>query len=114
MRNDATGRMILEVKQPLLEALKYLSSHSSQIHAAWRKLLQQYEPCGKYAALLSGMHLTPQVRDLRSRDPQAYREKSERQGQDLARGRVPAECAIVAVALYIESCLPYLMAVDSG
>jgi len=114
MRNDATGRMILEVKQPLLEALKYLSSYSAEIHAAWRKLLQHYEPCSQYVALLSGMHLTPQVRDLRSRDPQAYREKSERQGQDLARGRVPAECATVAVALYIESCLPYLMAADPG
>ena len=109
MRHDATGRMVLEVKQPLLEALSYLSSHSSKIHAAWRKLLKRYEPCGKYVALLSGLHLTPQVRDLRFADPQAYREKSERQGQDLARSGVPAECVAVAVALYVESCLPYLM-----
>jgi signal transduction histidine kinase len=65
-------------------------------------------------ALLSGLHLTPQAKDLRSADPQAYREKSERQGQDLARRGVPAECASVAVALYVESCLPYLMSKDSG
>ena len=112
MPNDATGRMVLEVKQPLLEALDYLSSHSSQIDAAWRKLLQRYAPCGKYVAVLSGLHLTPQVRDLRSADPRAYREKSERQGQDMARRGVPAECVAVAVALYVESCLPYLMSED--
>jgi len=114
MRNDATGRMILEVKQPLLEALSYLSSHSTKIHATWRMLLKRYEPCGKYVALLSGLHLTPQARDLRSADPRTYRGKSEHQGQDLARKGVPAECAAVAVALYLESCLPYLMSEDSG
>jgi signal transduction histidine kinase len=113
MRNDATGRMALEVKQPLLEALSYLSSHSSKIHAAWRKLLKRYEPCGKYVALLSGLHLTPQIRDLRSTDPRAYSGKCERQGQDLARRGVPAECAAVAVTLYVESCLPYLMSEES-
>jgi signal transduction histidine kinase len=114
MRNDATGRLVLEVKQPLLEALSSLSSHSSKIHAAWRKLLKRYEPCGKFVALLSGLHLTPQARHLRSADPRAYREKSERQGRDLARRGVPAECAAVAVVLYVESCLPYLMSEDSG
>src|SRR5580700_4958973 len=109
MRNDATGRMVLEVKQPLLEALNYLSSHTSKIHAAWGKLLKGYEPCSKYIALLSGLHLTPQVRDLLSTDQEGYRSRSERQGQDLARRGVPAECAAIAVALYVESCLPYLM-----
>jgi signal transduction histidine kinase len=114
MRNDATARMVSEVKQPLLEALNYLSSYSSQIHAAWSKLLKHYEPCGKYVALLSGLQFTPQVRDLRSADPRTYRKNSERHGQDLARKGVPAECAAVAVALYVESCLPYLKSGDSG
>ena len=114
MRSDATGRVVLEVKQPLLEALNYLSAHSSKIHAGWRRLLKRYAPCGKYLTLLSELRLTPQVRDLRSADPQAYREKSERQGQELARRGVPAECAAVALTLYVESCLPYLMSEDSG
>jgi signal transduction histidine kinase len=114
MRNDATGRMVLEVKQPLLEALNRLSAHDSKIHAAWRKLLKRYSPCSKYVALFSGLRLTPQVQDLRSADQQAYRGKSERHGQDLARRGVPAECAAVAVALYVESCLPYLISEGSG
>jgi signal transduction histidine kinase len=114
MRNDATGRMVLEAKQPLLEALNYLSSHTSKIHAAWAKLLKRYEPCSKYITLLSGLHLTPQVRDLLSTDQSDYRSKSERQGQVLAQRGVPAECAAIAVALYVESCLPYLISEDSG
>jgi signal transduction histidine kinase len=114
MRNDATGRMFLEVKQPLLEALNCLSSHASKIHTAWRKLLKRYEPCSKYIALLSGLRFTPQVQDLLSADERAYRGKSERQGQDLAQRGVPAECAAVAVALYVETCLPYLVPEESG
>src|SRR5579872_7039227 len=114
MRNDATGRMVLEVKQPLLEALNCLSSHASKIHTAWRKLLKRYEPCSKNIALLSGLRLSSHIQVLRSADQQVYRAKSERQGQDLARKKVPAECAAVAVALYVESCLPYLISEDPG
>ena len=47
-------------------------------------------------------------------NPQAYREKSERQGQDLAHSGVPPECVTVAVALYVESCLPFLLSDESG
>src|SRR5579863_9413850 len=112
MRNDATGQMLLEGKQPLLEALNYLSSHTSKIQTGWGNLLKRYEPCGKYVALLSGLHVAPQLRDLRSADPRAYMRKSKRQGQDLARKGVPAECTAVAVALYVESCLPYLISGD--
>ena len=101
--------MILEVKRPLLEVLHHLSSHSSDIHLSWLKLLKRYQPCAKHAALLAGLHLAPQARDLRSGNPQFYKEKFERQGQDLARRGVPAECTAVAVALYVESCLPYLL-----
>ncbi len=113
MRHDATGRMILEVKRPLLEGLQHLSSHSSDIHASWLKLLKRYQPCGKHAALLAGLHLAPQAGDLRSAKPFAYKEECGRQGQDLAQSGVPAECAAVAVALYVESCLPYLLSDDS-
>ena len=59
MDNDATSRMILEVKEPLLGALTSLSSHSSKILSSWRKLLQRYRLCGKYVALLSGCTSRP-------------------------------------------------------
>jgi signal transduction histidine kinase len=114
MSNNATSRMILEIRRPLLEALNCLSLHSVKIHSSWRKLLNRYEPCGKYVALLSGLHFAPHARDLISANPQAYREKSERQGQDLAHKGVPAECTAVAVALYVERCLPFLMSDKAG
>jgi signal transduction histidine kinase len=44
--------------------------------------------------------------------PRKYREECEREGQDLARGGVPAECAATAVDFYVESCLPYLNSGD--
>jgi signal transduction histidine kinase len=64
--------------------------------------------------MLSGLRVAPQLRDLIFADPRAYKEKSERQGQDLARSGVPAECVAVAVALYVESCLPYLLSDGPG
>lgn len=114
MQNNASNRMILEVKEPLLTALTSLSTHSSKILSSWRTLLKRYKLCSKYLGLLAGLRVGPQLRDLIFSNPQAYREKSERQGQDLAQSGVPAECIAMAVALYVESCLPYLLADDSG
>lgn len=110
MPSKTTKRMILEAKAPLLAALTALTSHSTKILATWHKLLKHYRLCDKYLVLLVGLRVAPQLRDLIFADPQAYREKSERQGQDLARKGVPPECVVVAVALYVESCLPFLLA----
>ena len=101
-------------KEPLLAALTSLSSHSSKILSSWHKLLKRYRLCRKHVALLSGLRVAPQLRDLIFANPQSYREKSERQGQDLAHSGVPAECVTVAVALYVESCLPFLLSDESG
>jgi signal transduction histidine kinase len=109
MCNNATSRMVAEVNEPLLAALTSLSSHSSKILSSWRTLLKRYRLCAKHVDQLAGLRVAPQLRDLIFADPQAYREKSERQGQDLARSGVPSECIAVAVALYVESCLPYLL-----
>jgi len=113
-RNSATNLMVLEVKAPLLAALTALSSHSAKILTTWRALLKRYRLCDKYLTLLSGLRVGPQLRDLIFTDPEAYREKSERQGQDLARKGVPPACVAVALALYVESCLPYLLAADAA
>ena len=114
MHDNTTSRMVLEVKEPLLAALTSLTSHSSKILSSWRMLLRRYRLCDKYVTTLSGLRVAPQLRDLIFADPQAYREKSERQGQDLARSGVPSECVTVAVTLYFENCLTYLLSGDSG
>jgi signal transduction histidine kinase len=105
--------MVMETREPLLAALTALTPHSRKIQSTWNQLLKHYGSCHKYASLLSGLHVAAQLRDLIFSDPQAYRERAERQGQDLARKAVPPECVAAAVALYVESCLPYLLS-DEG
>jgi signal transduction histidine kinase len=109
MDNDVSNRMVLEVKEPLLSALTSLTTHSSRISSSWRTLLKRYRLCRKHVAALAGLCVAPQLRDLMFVNPQAYKEKAERQGQELARSGVSPECVAVAVALYVESCLPYLL-----
>jgi len=113
MDNDVSNRMVLEVKEPLLSALTSLTTHSSRISSSWRTLLKRYRLCRKHVAALAGLCVAPQLRDLMFVNPQAYKEKAERQGQELARSGVSPECVAVAVALYVESCLPYLLSDDS-
>ena len=109
MDNDVSNRMVLEVKEPLLGALTSLTTHSSRISSSWRTLLKRYRLCRRHVAALSGLCVAPQLRDLMFVNPQAYKEKAERQGQELARNGVSPECVAVAVALYVELCLPYLL-----
>jgi signal transduction histidine kinase len=105
---NTTNRMVMEVQEPLLAALTALTAHSPRISRAWHAMLKRYRLFDKHVALLSGLCVAPQLRDLIFVDPQVYREKAERQGQDMARSGVPPECVAVAVALYVECCLAYL------
>lgn len=110
MRNSGTERIVSEIRQPLKQAVTYLSPHGRRIAAAWSKMLDRYGSCRRYAPSLLTLHPGARVRDLPASSPQSYREDAERQGMDLARRGVPAECAAVAIALYLECCLPYLAA----
>ena len=74
---NATNRMVMEVKEPLLAALTSLTTHSPRISSSWRKMLKRYRLCGKHAALLSGLCVAPQLRDLIFVNPNAYREKAD-------------------------------------
>ena len=112
MENNSLERTILAVRQPLARAVAHLSPHASKIRKAWTRLLFRCPPCGQYASLLTGLHLAARVRDLASADATSFQEDSESQGQELAGRGVPAECAAAAIAMYVESCLPYLLSVD--
>jgi signal transduction histidine kinase len=101
-----------DIRQPLAQAVKYLSPHLPRIRAAWRKLLRSREPCGPYVAALSALHLPQRFREVSSGHHRAYREECERQGRDLARQGVRAESAAMAIALCVESVLPYLQSGD--
>ncbi len=100
------------VEQSLGEALGALSTHAAEIRAAWRKLLGRRQGCGKYAAFLAKLQMAPEVCNAPFFQTEACRERFERQGDDLARNGVPAECAALAVALYVEASIPYLVSSD--
>jgi signal transduction histidine kinase len=112
MKRNAIERTALEIRQPLTQAFAHLSPNLSRIRKAWTILLERHEPCGKYAQLLAGLHLSTRVRDLASSNPRAYRQEAEEQGRELASRGVPAECVAAAIALYVECCLPCLLSAD--
>jgi signal transduction histidine kinase len=70
--------------------------------------------CGQYASILAGLNLPARVRDLAITDACVYRTESLQQGQDLARRGLPAECLTTSIALYLETCLPYLRSADGN
>ncbi len=105
-------RTILDIRQPLAQVAAHLSSHSSRIRKSWARLLQRYTGCGRHESSLLGLHLAARIRDLVSSDPGKFRKDTERQGEELARRGLPAECIAAAIALYVEICLPYLLAAD--
>jgi signal transduction histidine kinase len=109
-RSERAGR---DVRQPVPQSLAQLTPYLTRIRAAWRKLLlESGEACASYVAELSGLHLPQRVRDGGSVNQRIYREECEREGRDLAHQGVPAECAALAIGLYVKSALSYLKADD--
>jgi len=114
MHNKTTERMIAEVGRPLKQALASLSPHSSKIRSTWHKLLKRHELCGKHSAALGGLQLAAAPVVHPTSFTRIYREACEREAEDLIHREVPAQCAALAIDLYVESCLPYLIADGLG
>lgn len=114
MYSDATSRMAMKVKEPLRAAWGMLSPHSAKVHSAWRGLLKAQRTCGKFVPLLLGLHIGPQHSERIFAEPDIYRRQCEGEGAELALRGVPQECVCIAVGLYVESCLPYLMSGEPG
>jgi signal transduction histidine kinase len=113
MPNDGVERTISEITPPLLQAVRHLAPHTARISAAWHQRMGRYELCRRHAAVLQGLHLTQRMREGANTVPRVYRDEAEKQGGDLARRGVPAECAVLAVSIYVDCCLGYLTAGDS-
>jgi signal transduction histidine kinase len=112
MVNNGVEQTLLQIRQPLAQVSVFLSLHSFDIRKTWTRLLKRCNGCGSHLPTLAGLHLPSRVRDLASTNLRAYRKESEQQGHDLAERAVPAECVGAAIAFYVESCLPYLLAAD--
>lgn len=104
------GAATSERGEPSLgETFSGLSPHATEIRTAWRKLLARRNGCGKHVAFLSKLQMALENCDPSLGQFDACRENLERHGDDLARNGVPAECAALALALYVEACIPYLV-----
>jgi signal transduction histidine kinase len=110
--DNGTEPILSAIKTPLSQASLYLSHYRSRIAAAWRRMLQRYEPCRPFLGALTGVKLTTRLKEAAAASPRVYREEAERVGRDLARDGVPAGCIALAVTLYVEGCLRYLTAED--
>jgi signal transduction histidine kinase len=110
MRDDTAARLIREVRRPLLAAVERLSDSAAEIHSQWRRFLAQLPVSREGLEFLSRLDLTANARRLRAAGAQRLRESAEEYGQELASRGVTAACTAAAVTLYVEACLPYLLA----
>src|SRR5262245_40331430 len=83
----------------LEDAARHLAAHSTEVQAAWRKLLARFPPCSPHLTLLLKFDPAVHIRSPSGAEPQ---------GHHLAAHGVPAECAAAAIAMYLEACLPLL------
>jgi signal transduction histidine kinase len=113
MHNNIAEHAVAEIIGPLGQVCAHLNPHLSKIQTSWHKTLGRYAPCNKHASLLSGLDVAQRMKDFCDNYAGAWRTDWEEQGQELARRGVPAECVGVAILLYAESCLTYLVSDDS-
>lgn len=114
MATSGVERTIIENRKPLAQIVARLSSQASGIREVWITRLEQCVPCGQYSSTLSDLRVLLRVADLPAGNPRVYGKEVQQHGEDLARRGVPAECVTVAIALYLESCLPHLLAAQQN
>ena len=106
--SNSAERLVMEVREPLARAFACLSPRTDTIAKAWRRSLKRCETCREYAPILSALNVTLLLSDFASAQPRAHKQETELEGRNLARRGVPAECATLAIAYYVESCLQFI------
>lgn len=107
--NRGAERAVTDNGQALERAVVHLSSQASSVRKCWLQSLKRCTSCGPHAGVLAQLHVVGEVGDLPSGKSHVYRTESQAQGQALASGGVPAECVTIAIALYLECCVPILI-----
>jgi signal transduction histidine kinase len=101
-------QLLSELQGPLGRALERLTPAFPEIQASWRagltRLVRRRDECDAVTALALDRYLSP----LSAGDFEAFGSALEREGQALASRGVAEEHASLALALYLEHCLPVL------
>src|SRR5688500_15918752 len=106
--SNSAERLVAEVREPLARAFACLSPRTNTIAKAWRRSLKRGGTCREYAPILSALNVTLLLSDFASAQPRAHKQETEHEGWNLARRGVPPECATLAIAHYVESCLQFI------
>jgi signal transduction histidine kinase len=114
-RLEAAERLLAQSRGPIARTLERLKRHAAEIRRDWQSALEEHLPdAAERTRLLTlalpfgsqgpmpGADIDPAIAAL------------ERQGERLARGGVSAEHMLAAVALHLESALPYAVARRRG
>jgi hypothetical protein len=106
-RRFPPDQLFAGLQKPLLRGLDRLSPLLPEIHAAWQAslpaLVRRRDECDAVAGLALDRHR----QSLAAGDFESFTLEMERLGQSLANRGVAEEHAILALALYLEQCLPH-------
>ena len=87
--------------------------HLAEIRAEWRKKLFATGLTAEEVELLAPLGLEGHQEELQRSDMETYRRKLENHVQVLQAREMDEAGAVLALGLYLESCLPYLSGADS-
>jgi len=103
-----SGGLLADMQEPLRRALERLRPLFADIDADWRGTLTRLVHRPDEREALSGL-VSGRRRDLAAGDLRAFTLDLEQQGEALATRGVAEEHALLALALYLEQCLPHLL-----
>jgi signal transduction histidine kinase len=106
-RRFPPDQLFAELKKPLQRGLERLTPLFPDIHAAWQASLPRLVRRRDESEAVASLALDRQRRPLAVGDFEAFTTEFERLGQSLADRGVAEEHAILALALYLEQCLPH-------
>jgi signal transduction histidine kinase len=110
MRNSSAPLLFPEIKVPLLRALQLVRPHFSKIRIAWRKKLGIAGLSTDEIEALAPLALEAHYEHLTSANFEAYRQDLERHAHVLQGNGLVGAQPVIALGLYLECCLPYLLA----
>ncbi|MBI4464286.1 MAG: histidine kinase dimerization/phosphoacceptor domain-containing protein, partial [Acidobacteria bacterium] len=105
-----TRQLFAGIKTPLMRALNLIRPHFAEIQTAWRKKLGIAGLTAEEVGALGPLTLEAQQENLQAGNFEAYRHELDGQAEVLQNKGLVGAHAIIALGLYLESCLPYLLA----
>ena len=113
MRGVMTRQLFAEIKTPLMRALHVLRPHYDEILASWQKKLRAAGLSEEAIESLAPLTFDAQDELLDAGNYDDLRREFEGQALILEGRGLPEAQAIVAMGLYLESCLPHLISLGA-